>query len=172
MSRPLVALIVLLATAPPASAAAADAAPAGRLAPGSLQRLSWLAGCWARGSGDSRDDEQWLAPLGGAMLGVSRTVRDGRAVAWEQMRIEERDSTLVFTARPSGQTEASFEAIALTDSSVTFENPAHDFPQRVSYTLRPDGGVLGAIEGVRGGRPRRVEFPLARAACAGGAAGR
>jgi hypothetical protein len=103
------------------------------------------------------------------MPGMSRTVRGGRTVGWEQTRIEARDSTLLFVARPSGQTEAAFALVELGDSVAVFADPAHDFPQRVSYRLRPDGSVLGRIEGHRGGTDRTIDFPMARVPCAGAA---
>jgi hypothetical protein len=45
-----------------------------------------------------------------------------------------------------------------------FENPQHDFPQRVGY--RRDGDTMLAwVEGMASGKPRRVEFPYRRVAC-------
>jgi len=43
-----------------------------------------------------------------------------------------------------------------------FENPQHDFPQRISYKLNPDGTLLAAIDGTKAGKIRRVEFPYKR----------
>lgn len=47
----------------------------------------------------------------------------------------------------------------LTEREVIFESPAHDFRQRISYALKPDGTLLAAIEGTKDGKTRRVEFP-------------
>lgn len=135
----------------------------------SVAMLSWLAGCWESARGERRVEEQWMTPGGGTMLGMSRTVVGGRTIEFEFMQIREERERLVFTARPSGQEEASFASIELTVSKVVFENPAHDFPQRILYRLEPDGSLVARIEGQQGGRPRGVDFRLQRRACAGGA---
>ncbi len=141
---------------------------AAQRAGGPAERLGWLAGCWSDVSGDRVTEEHWMGPRGGMLLGGSRTVAGGRTVAYEQVRVFERGGVLVFNARPSGQAEAEFAQVELTDSAVAFENPKHDFPQRVVYRLRSDGSLAARIEGTQGGERRAVDFPMRRVACAGG----
>ena len=60
-----------------------------------------LAGCWASASDEPGSGEQWMVAAGGSMLGQSRTVKGGRTVFFEHMRIEQRDDgRLTFTAQP------------------------------------------------------------------------
>ena len=47
------------------------------------------------------------------------------------------------------------------DGTVTFENPSHDFPQRISYR-RTAAGIAARIEGLMNGTPRGVDFPFTR----------
>ena len=142
--------------------AVADASPGG-----GILRLAWLAGCWQRASGGRIVDEQWMAPRGGMMLGMSRTVRDGRAVEWEAIRIEERGGKLAFVASPSGQSTTEFLSAEIGDDGVVFENPAHDFPQRVIYRRGAADSLWARIEGERSGQLRGVDFRMARVRCAG-----
>ena len=66
-----------------------------------------------------------------------------------------------------GQTPAVFLSTDVSDSSVVFEDPEHDFPQRVGdRRVAPDPPVAW-IEGVRGGKLRRIEFSYRRAPCRG-----
>ena len=132
-----------------------------------VQQLSWMAGCWRQTNHASGRtiDEQWMAPLGGTMLGMSRTVRGDSVIEYEHLRILERGGHAVFHAEPSGQAPADFEARTVSDSLVTFENPAHDFPQRVIYRRLGRDSVIARIEGARNGRVRGVDFPYTRAAC-------
>ena len=100
------------------------------------------------------------------MLGISRTVADGKTVEFEFMQIrEEASGEILFIAKPSGQPEATFKMIKGSAREVIFENPQHDFPQRVIYRLQDDGSLLGRIEGVSKGKEKSVDFPMSRARC-------
>jgi hypothetical protein len=98
------------------------------------------------------------------MLGVSRTIRDGKLLEYELIVLREQEGRLAYHAHPSGQASAVFLSTILTDSIALFENPQHDFPQKVGY--RREGASLVAwIEGTTKGKPRRVEFFYRRARC-------
>jgi hypothetical protein len=136
-------------------------------APQMLEKLSWMEGCWQQMGAEAGTVEQWMAPAAGLMLGMGRSVAEGRIRSYEQMRIEIINGRAVFTAKPSGQPEASFYAVELNDRSVTFENLKHDFPTRVIYNHLPDGSIRARIEG---DPPKKegVDFPLKRVPCADG----
>lgn len=134
-----------------------------------IDRVAWLQGCWtteAAANGASRAgvvDEQWMAPRGGTMLGMSRTVAGGRTVAHEFVVLrEDANGDIVYEAHPSGQAAASFKLVRWSTTEAVFENLAHDFPQRVIYALAGEQGLNAAIEGTRNGKIRRVEFPYRR----------
>lgn len=131
-----------------------------------ITALAWMAGCWAQETGDAGSVEHWLPPAGGTMFGVSRTVKNGRTVEFEFMQLRmNAEGKLVFIALPSGQKEVTFVAANVGKDSVTFENPQHDFPQKVSYRLESGDRLIGRIEGTRGGTLRGVDFPMRRVAC-------
>lgn len=122
-------------------------------APGSLAALTWLAGTWIGGDAASTLEERWTPPAGGAMLAVSRTLKGDRMVAFEFLRIVERDGTLVYIAQPNGRPPTEFTLTAITGDSATFENPAHDFPTMIRYSRRADGSLEARVSdgGQKGG---------------------
>lgn len=128
--------------------------------------LAWLQGCWQATSGDGVVEEQWTAPRGRSMVGLSRTVRGGELTEYEMVVVRERGDRLVYIAHPSGQPAAEFLSTDVSEAAVVFENLQHDFPQRIGYQ-RKGSELLAWIEGKRDGRTRRVEFPYRRVACAG-----
>ena len=129
-----------------------------------VERLQWMAGCWESAVGDLVVEEHWLSPRGGVVLGVSRTLRGGRTVAYEYLRIFEQSGQVVLAAHPSGQAMTEFRARAVTDSLAVFENPEHDFPQRIIYRSRPDS-LWARIEGESDGRVRGSDFRMGRISC-------
>lgn len=134
-------------------------------APARAEALGWMAGCWQARSGGRVIDEQWMAPRGGTLLGMSRTVAADSTVGWEAMRIVERGGRLVFQAHPSGQAPAEFAAVEIGPGRVAFADPAHDFPQRIVYRLAGADSLVARIEGELGGATRAVDFRHARVPC-------
>jgi len=133
--------------------------------PPTIADLGWLAGCWSLSAGERTVREQWMPPAGDALLGMSRTVAQGRTLEYEFVRIVAQEGTLVFVAQPSGQPEASFRLKSIGPKEIVFENPSHDFPQRVGYQSASADTLTAWIEGRRGDRERRVDFPYHRVAC-------
>jgi hypothetical protein len=131
----------------------------------SIDRVAWLHGCWEQVGAQRIVEEQWMAPRGGSMLGMSRTVRDGKLLEYESVTIREDAGVLVYDARPSGQPPASFRAKDVSNDAVVFENLQHDFPQRVGYRRNGPDQITAWVEGTSNGKPRRTEFPYRRARC-------
>jgi hypothetical protein len=135
---------------------------------GDLLQLNWMTGCWAPAGADPGSVEQWSSPAGGTMFGFNRTVRQGKTVAFEYLRIvDEGDNVIVLIASPSGQETAQFRMREQTEREIVFENPLHDFPQRISYRLDDGGNLLGRIEGKIDGAERIVNFPMLKISCDG-----
>ncbi len=131
-----------------------------------IDAAAWLAGCWRSDGREKGSGEHWMQPAGGTMLGVSRAVKGGKTIAHEFMQIRiDVAGRLVFVARPSGQSEATFALSTQTDTLLVFENPAHDFPQRISYQALSGSRLLVRIEGVRSEVKGAVEFPMTRVSC-------
>lgn len=127
--------------------------------------LAWLAGTWTFERSGRTVTERWTEPAGGMMIGTSQTIANDRTVEYEFIVIRaDAQGDLAYVAKPSRQPEASFKLVKATARELVFENPTHDFPQKISYVLKDDGTLLGAIEGTRNGKSRRVEFPYRKKA--------
>jgi hypothetical protein len=138
--------------------------PCGAEAPkAKLDQLAWMAGAWQGPDGDAQVEEHWIAPKGGTMLGVNRTVSGGRTVEFEFLRIEQQGDSLVYLASPGGRPATPFKLVESGEARAVFENPNHDFPRRVSYRLNADGSLTARIEGTRGGKPASKEWTWRRA---------
>lgn len=129
-----------------------------------VQSLGWISGCWENTRGNRYNEEHWMKASGNTMLGMSRTVNDGRTREFEYLRIHEDKGDIYYTSKPSGQPEASFKLVSWKENEAVFENPTHDFPQRIIY--RRTGDTMQArIEGKMNGQERGVDFPFTRAKC-------
>lgn len=122
-----------------------------------IDDLKWLAGAWASDDRGSSTEEHWIAPKGGIMLGVNRGVsRNGKA-SFEFLRIAETREGIVYFASPGGKEPTPFRLKEAVADSVTFENPDHDFPQRVVYR-KVEGNLVARIEGSINGKDQSMEW--------------
>jgi hypothetical protein len=127
-----------------------------------IDKLSFMAGCWA-GPGTF---EMWMKPEAGSMMGVGRTVRGGKVVSTEFFLVSESAEGVTLNVQLRLAAKVTpFRAKEITSSSVTFENPEHDFPQRIIYRREADGSLLGRIEGAENGKARAIDYPMKRASC-------
>ena len=134
-----------------------------------IETLAWLSGCWERRGQRGVTEEQWARPAGGTMIGFSRSVRRvaerDSTTEYEFLRVFARDGKLVYAALPSGQRYSEFTETSATDSAIVFENPQHDFPQRIRYTRRGADSIVARVDGTIQGRTRAIDFPYVRIRC-------
>lgn len=133
----------------------------------SVENLRWLAGCLELRSGDRVVEEHRMDLRAGSMLGMGRTTSSKGLTDYELTLIQEKAGKIVFEAHPSGQPAAVFTATSVNADSVVFEAPQHDYPQIVGYRRSSRDSVLAWIDGTRGGKRQRIEFPYRRVACPG-----
>lgn len=133
-----------------------------------IEDFVFMQGCWVmeRPERNLRIDEHWMAPAGGMMIGMSRTVKDGKTVGWEFMRIEASENGAVFASRPKeNSAETVFRLTPTVRNEFRFENPDHDFPQRVIYRSGEADVLAARIEGTQGGKESGIDFKYKRSDC-------
>lgn len=139
--------------------------PAAVAAQAPIEKAAWLSGCWESKNERRTIIEMWMAPGGGMMLGSSRTVANGAVREYEHLRITASGDSLVYTAIPSGQKESSFRG-APGDGVLTFENPQHDFPTRITYTRMGADSATARVEGPgQGGAMQGFDVKMRRVGC-------
>jgi hypothetical protein len=108
----------------------------------------------------------WMKPEAGSVMGMGRTIRNGKTVATEYFSVAEQPDGIVMNVQLRlAEKTTTFRVKEITATSVIYENPLHDFPQRVIYRRTGPGALLGRIEGVEKGKGRAIDYPMQRAKC-------
>lgn len=104
-----------------------------------------LTGTWQ--SDDGKSFERWAKNDNGTYRSVAFSVK-GADTSWnEQAVIYQENNNWVFENTVKGQNKGKaikFTSSLLSDNSVQFSNPAHDFPTDINYTL-PDNNTVSAF---------------------------
>jgi hypothetical protein len=124
----------------------------------------FMVGCWA----DGAINESWRV-TGDSMTGVGEMVRGTTRRVSERMSIGIAEGKLAYTAQPTGAVSAtSFKASHVSADSAVFENPAHDFPQRLVYFARGRDSLMAIVTGVESGTSQVLELAFGRQPCRSG----
>jgi hypothetical protein len=133
------------------------------VAAAALDPPAWMAGHWSAevAALGGTAEEVWLPPTGGAMPGMFRLVRDGRAVVYELVLIErEAEGTFLRFKhvgpgwRPFEETPLVYLLSASDGSRVVFENvdpaPPERVPSEVIYERTHPDSLRTEIRGAWG----------------------
>ena len=142
-------LSLLVQAAPSPAAAAPD--------------MGWLSGYWLSCDRGREVSETWSGPRGGVLVGASLTTDARGEVSYELSRIGPSAKGHSFFAQPSGQAATEFPLTSSSRGRAVFENPAHDFPQRIIYT-RVGERLTARIEGRMNDKPAAMEWRYTAAA--------
>lgn len=150
---------MLLLTGATITGCATTSAAAPRQLPTDLDELAWLAGHWIDQQPHRTSEEFWLPPAGNSMLGLNRTVVNGHLTFYEFLRLERLPDGIYYFASPLGQQPpTAFRLTRATDQRAEFENPTHDYPQRIIYWREPDHRLCACIEGQQNGQPQTAQW--------------
>jgi hypothetical protein len=128
-----------------------------------LGDLAWLAGDWQLIGAKQCVEEQWTGPSSNMLIGMSRTVADGRTTSFEFMRIEARADGIYYVAQPGGRSPVDFKLASDSATDLVFVNPGHaDHLKTVIYRREPDGRLTARIEGENGGKPFAEDYAYRR----------
>ena len=133
------AIACLAMVAPPLPVHAADAA-----ACDSLDTARWVLGTWVADDGENSVIEEWRSVGSGTFEGSGRTVsrKTGAVVSSESLRLVAMSSAVYYIAKVSHNAyPVAFALTTCTAGRLVFENPGHDFPKRIVYSMRPNDGI-------------------------------
>jgi hypothetical protein len=126
-----------------------------------LADLAWMSGSWIERKDGRETEEHWLAPKGGMMVAVNRATAPNTRTSFEFLRIEILDGKPVYQASPGGRFATEFRMVEAGEQRIVFENPAKDFPRRISY-WREGEALFARVEGTIRGEARAQQWRFER----------
>ena len=131
-------------------------------APATATDFGWLSGHWCTRAGVTLVEEHWLPAQSDLMLGLGRTVKAGKTMSFEFLRVTIIDGVTNYLAQPQGAPPTVFKLTASGADWARFENPQHDFPKRVEYRRTPKGLHAEIAGPGKGGKEQVIPFEYTR----------
>lgn len=116
-----------------------------KIARSNYDKLSWLIGTWNRTNGrpGRTTTEKWEVAGNYVMKGTGITLKGQDTAFVEKIKIIIKDHNIYYVADvPGNAGEVFFKFTAIGNNSFTCEDPQHDFPKKITYTL--EGTTLKA----------------------------
>jgi Domain of unknown function (DUF6265) len=123
--------------------------------------LDWLIGCWVYTDEMGDYTETWEKKGSNTYNGNAIQIKGKDTTFAESMKLD----SIQLVVKMIGQNEDKAVAFPIknsTDSSVIFENLAHDFPQRIVYSKPNKDSITAYIEGKTKEGNNRIYFKMRR----------
>lgn len=130
-----------------------------------IEKASWLIGEWQSNSAKGNASEVWEKKNDSIYAGKSYFIKGTDTVSSEKISLEQKGNQLFYIPIVQGQNAGQPVRFTLTSSEnhqLIFENPSHDFPQKISYTQVTGDSLLAEVSGTTEGKINSQQFPMTR----------
>ena len=130
-----------------------------------IKNATWLIGKWQNNSPQGNATEVWEQKNDSTFVGKSCFVVGKDTVSSESLRLEQNGKELFYIPTVSNQNNQQPVKFVLTSSTpkqLIFENPKHDFPQKITYTQITNDSLMAEISGMLDGKQNVQNFPMSR----------
>jgi len=125
-----------------------------------LESMTWLTGTWECEIWGGTFHSNYGTPAGGVLLSASKLLVKEQAVFFEFELFRVQEGTLVMVPHPEGEAQDPFEMTEfdLEARKVVFENPANDYPSRITYHGESDERLVITLDDPHHESERRDVF--------------
>ncbi|MEI6347861.1 MAG: DUF6265 family protein [Bacteroidota bacterium] len=128
-----------------------------------IEKANWLIGVWENKSPEGIATEIWVKQNDTAYYGTSYFVIGKDTVSSETISLTQVGKDLFYIPTVKNQNNGKavkFTLTTLSDNQLVFENPKHDFPQKISYKKISNDSLVAEISGILNGKQNSQLFPM------------
>lgn len=132
---------------------------------GKFKELDAILGLWLLKTDKGAIYESWYKSNDSTFLGKNYSVEGKDTLLLETVDLVERNGKIMYipvTADQNDQKPVPFTLTKLDSTTYIFENPDHDFPQRIIYRLPSNNLMHAWIEGTSKGVMKRSDYRFKR----------
>ena len=128
--------------------------------------FSWLIGEWKCEQDGQTVLEKWEKVNNYSFKGSSFLVENGKKTLMETIELAKAEDGIYYIPKVKDQNSGKAVLFKLTfknGTEVVFENPEHDFPQKIKYQKINKDSIEAEISGNISGKLKTQKFPMQRA---------
>jgi hypothetical protein len=130
-----------------------------------LEKTAWLAGRWKNSGYGEVIFEEWKQESNTLMLGKSYLIKGRDTLLIETIRLVARGRDICYIPTVYGQNDGkpvTFKLTAAYKNELVFENPMHDFPQKILYKQLSLTSMMTEVSGIIDGQMQSETITMTR----------
>lgn len=131
-----------------------------------LEKMNWLVGQWENKIPQGLLTEVWTKDNDSTFSGKSYFIKEQKdTIHYETIVLRQVKDDLIYQATVKGQNNdepVDFKLTSDTDNNFVFENPKHDYPQKIVYKKVKDNSLVATISGLQQGKQSSESYPMSK----------
>ena len=130
-----------------------------------LENANWFIGRWENATPEMTFTEIWKKANDSTYTAESFVLVSKDTVFYESVDLLQKNDSLFYTVSVRNQNNEKPVSFYLTKSNnnqLIFENPKHDFPNKIMYNKINNDSIVATIEGIKNGKTQSETFPMKR----------
>ena len=126
-----------------------------------IKTAHWLLGSWEFKTTDAILSENWTKIKDSTYYGQSGVVKSNDTLHFETITLQQNREELTYLTTILGENNdkpISFVLTETTENQLIFENPTHDYPQKISYNHVSKDSLVTETSGVQSGKPSSEKY--------------
>ncbi|MBA4275496.1 DUF6265 family protein [Flavobacterium sp.] len=123
----------------------------------------WLLGQWENKSDEGNLLEIWEKKNDSIYFGESYFIKGKDTLHFEKIELQQKGENLLYVTTIKGQNNdkpVTFVHNDTIEKQLVFENPKHDFPQKIAYSKITKDSIVIQISGIQQGKPSSERFSM------------
>ena len=130
-----------------------------------LQKMVWLVGEWEQKLPEGTVKEIWKKENDSTLSGKSFFIKEEDTIHRETIVLKQDKDNLLYIPTVTGQNNdepVTFTLSSDVENNFTFENPTHDYPQKISYKNINATTLMTTISGIQQTKPSQESYSLTK----------
>lgn len=123
----------------------------------------WLVGNWENKSATGDLLETWKKVNDSVYDGESYFIKGKDTLHFEKIQMKQKGEALYYITTIKGQNNnkpVTFKYNDTIEKQLVFENPKHDYPQKIMYSKITKDSIIIQISGIQQGKPSTERFSM------------
>ena len=130
-----------------------------------IKIADWLIGTWENKSQDGVLTESWKKVNDSTFSATSYFIKLDDTLHSETITLAQKGEMLMYSATVNGQNNdkaIDFGSTTETENKLVFENPSHDYPQKITYSKGANNTLTAEISGNLQGNMTKEKFVMSK----------